>query len=435
MGILWTLGDIFSYKIVKMSKISLIKLFSRLISIPTSLIIAGLLSLSCTGPSPQVREFENDSALKVTPPETFKVLTYNVWHGLHVGPYWVELTESPETQKARFLLQVNQMARAAPDIILLQEVNLLPTMADEYVEALRKFGLEYSEIHQVDACGLRLSKNLAIISDLNNGMVTLVKKKYRLNRIKSLKTLGSFGMCRSTWGFQLQELRYALISEITWPGSETKYLVANVHKHSSFDNSIKFLKQVKELTGGKQSKLYSQISKPFKSSKRKRKRGLRLLMEELKRLQKKGGYAGILVGGDFNFDPYSREYKKALNLGLLDTHEMAIRDRELYTWDPDGNDLIVEDVETIIPQILDRAVSKASSTAQAAILSAFQEDMLRPKRIDYIFVDSFLPNAPLRQELFGLAKDQDGLPASDHYGVLNIYSLNQIGLERKIKPN
>ena len=287
-----------------MSKISLIKLFSRLISIPTSLIIAGLLALSCTGPSPQVRELENVSALKVTPPETFKVLTYNVWHGLHVGPFWVELTESPEIQKARFLLQVNQMAKAAPDIILLQEVNLLPTRADKYVKALRKFGLEYSEIHQVDACGLRLSKNIAIISDLNNGMVTLVKKKYRLNRIKSLKTLGSFGMCRSTWGFQLQELRYALISEITWPGSGTKYLVANVHKHSSFDNSIKFLEQVKELTGEEQSKLYSQISKPFKNSQRKRKRGLRRLMEELKRLQKNGGYAGILVGGDFNFDPY-----------------------------------------------------------------------------------------------------------------------------------
>jgi hypothetical protein len=40
-----------------------------------------------------------------------------------------------------------------------------------------------------------------------------------------------------------------------------------------------------------------------------------------------------------------------------------------------------------------------------------------------------LPNARLRQELFGLDKGPDGLPASDHYGVLNIYSLNQIGVE------
>ncbi len=128
------------------------------------------------------------------------------------------------------------------------------------------------------------------------------------------------------------------------------------------------------------------------------------------------------MGGDFNFDPNSPEYKKALNLGLLDTHEIAVRDGELYTWDPAGNDLIVDDDETIIPRILGKAVSRASDTAQAAILTAYQEDMLRLKRLDYIFVDSFLPNAHLRQELFGLNEGPDGMPASDHYGIINIYT-------------
>ena len=265
---------------------------------------------------------------------------------------------------------------------------------------------------------------LCIIPDLNNGLVTLVKKEYQLNRIKGLKILGRFGMCRSTRGFQLQELRYALISEVTWPGSGTKYLVANVHKHSGYDASIKFLQQVKELTDGDQSQLYSQIKKPFKNAERKRKMGLIRLMEALNRMREDGGYAGILLGGDFNFEPDSHEYKKELELGLLDTHEIAIRDGELYTLDPVGNDLILDGDEPIIPQLLSKAISKASRTDQAAILAAYQEDMKRPKRIDYIFVDSFLPNARLRQELFGLIKDPDGLPASDHYGVLNIYSLN-----------
>ncbi len=392
------------------------------------------LLLSVTACTSATRQDINKTAFtKVTtaktPPETFKVLTYNVWHGLHVGPFWVTLTESPEKQKARFQLQVNQIAKAAPDIILLQEVNPLPKRAKEYVEALHEFGLEYSEVHQVDACGLRMSKKKAIISDLNNGLVTLVKKEYQLNRIKGLKILGRFGMCRSTRGFQLQELRYALVAEITWPGSGAKYLVANVHKHSGYDASIKFLQQVKELTDEDQPQLYSQIKKPFKNSQRKRKKGLVRLMEALNRLREDGGYAGILLGGDFNFEPSSREYKKALELGLLDTHEMAIRDGELYTLDPIGNDLILDGDEPIIPQLLSKAISKASHTDQAAVLAAYREDMQRPKRIDYIFVDSFLPDAYLRQELFGLDKDPDGLPISDHYGVLNIYSLNQIGVE------
>ncbi len=405
-----------------MSKCHLIKLFSGLTSISTAIIIAAFWMLSCTGPSPQVREPEKVSVPKAFPPETFKVLTYNVWHGLHVGPFWVTVSESPEKQEARFQQQVYQMAKAAPDIIFLQEVNPLPTRAEEYVEALNEFGLEYSEVHQVDACGLRASRKKALIPDLNNGLVTLVKKEFQLNRIKGLKILGSFGMCRSTRGFQLQEMRYALIAEITWPGTATRYLVANVHKHSGYDASIKFLQQVKELTDGDQSQLYSQIKKPFKDSERKRKKGLIRLMEALNRLREDGGYAGILLGGDFNFEPESHEYKKALKLGLLDTHEMAIRDGELYTLDPVENDLILDGDEPIIPHLLSKAVSKASPTDQAAILAAYQEDMQRPRRIDYIFVDSFLPNAYLRQELFGLDKGSDGLPASDHYGVLNVYS-------------
>ena len=397
-------------------------LFSRFAYISTAVTIAGLFILSCAGPSPQISKTEKVPAPKAFPPKTFKVLTYNVWHGLHAGPFWVTLIESPEQQEARFRLQVNQMIKEAPDIILLQEVNPLPKRAEEYVEALNEFGLEYTEVHQVDACGLRVSAKKALIPELNNGLVTLVKKEYQVKRIQGLKILGSFGMCRSTWGFQLQELRYALIVEITWPGSEIKYLVANVHKHSGFDASTKFLQQVKELKGKDASQVYSQIKKPFKDSQRKRKEGLTLLMEALSRLRHDGGYAGILLGGDFNFEPDSREYKKALKLGLLDTHEMAVREGELYTLDPVGNDLILDGDEPIIPQLLSRIVSKESRTNQAAILAAYKEDRQRPKRIDYIFVDSFLPDASVRQELFGTDEGPDGLPASDHYGVLNIYS-------------
>ena len=47
-----------------------------------------------------------------------------------------------------------QMAQA--DVILLQEVNPLPEKAEACVTALKTLGAEYSEVHQVDACGIRL---------------------------------------------------------------------------------------------------------------------------------------------------------------------------------------------------------------------------------------------------------------------------------------
>ena len=49
--------------------------------------------------------------------------------------------------------------------------------------------------------------------------------------------------------------------------------------------------------------------------------------------------------------------------------------------------------------------------------------MTRPRQIDHIFVDSFLPEYCLEQRLFGVENGDDGRPGSDHYGLLNIYTL------------
>ncbi len=386
-------------------------------------LILQLFLTACAAPSSSDPEPEALQTLHAPAPAQFKVLTYNTWHGLHVGPYWVRLQESPETRQARFDLQVRQMAEEAPDIILLQEVNPLPRKARDYVRALAELGLEYTEVHQVDGCGLRISKRMALIPDLNNGLAILAKRELRQKRIKGLKILGGFGMCRSGRGFQLHELRYALISEITWPGNTTRYLVATVHKHSGFEASARFLEKLSDSESETKAAAHSQIAKEFKRSVAKRKAGLRILMQALEGLKQKEGYEAVLIGGDFNFVPGSREYEKALRLGLVDTHEVAHRAGELYTHDPVRNDLILDGDEPIVPNVVRTAIAKESPEDQLAIVAAYQEDMQLPKRIDYIFVDSFLPEACLRQVLFGLDKGSDGLPASDHYGVLNTWSL------------
>ena len=88
--------------------------------------------------------------------ERLRILTYNVLHGLKVHGWSVTPGESAEARKARLQLQVRQLALAQPDVILLQEVNPLPEMAEAYVTALKQEGLQYTEVHQVDACGIRL---------------------------------------------------------------------------------------------------------------------------------------------------------------------------------------------------------------------------------------------------------------------------------------
>jgi hypothetical protein len=66
-------------------------------------------------------------------PESFAVMTWNVWHGLDTGEFWVTLAESPEENQARLQHQVAQLAAERPDVIFLQEVNPLPERALDFV--------------------------------------------------------------------------------------------------------------------------------------------------------------------------------------------------------------------------------------------------------------------------------------------------------------
>lgn len=147
-----------------------------ILTIGLALIVGG-----CSTWEHEIFEEEFDESYQ---PARFKILTYNIWHGLHVGPYWVRLDEKPDQYEARFNLQVRQIAEAAPDLMFLQEVNPLPQQAARFVEALQQMGLEYSEIHQVDACGLRASQAVALMPDLNNGMVILAKPYLKLKKIQ-----------------------------------------------------------------------------------------------------------------------------------------------------------------------------------------------------------------------------------------------------------
>ena len=128
--------------------------------------------------------------------KTFTVLTYNTLHGLEVGKFWVRQIETDERYRARFTWRIKQLAEAQSDVILLQEVNPLPAMAHDYVGALAQQGLHYAEVHQVDACGLRLAPGLAILPGLNNGLVILAKAPLTIRKLDGLKLSDeeSFGL-------------------------------------------------------------------------------------------------------------------------------------------------------------------------------------------------------------------------------------------------
>ena len=273
-------------------------------------------------------------------PDTFTVLTYNAWHGLDTGEFWVTRSETPAQHEARLQFQVAQMATTRPDLILLQEVNPLPTQAERYVQALAGLGLDYDAVHQVDACGIRLSGSAALIPGLNNGLVVLARHPLQLRKLSGLKLSGDLGRCDSASGVQLEELRYALIADITLPETGQHYLVASTHLHSGIESGADFLERLDRAHQGGYLARYPAFRWTIEQSRLRRIGELDTLTRELRRFRREGTYAGFAAGGDFNFEPDFPEYQEAVSLRLTDAFTVATRNDDFYTADPRSNRLI-----------------------------------------------------------------------------------------------
>ena len=357
-----------------------------------------------------------------TGPETFTVLTYNVWHGLDTGEFWVTASETLEASEARLQFQVAQIAAAQPDVILLQEVNPLPARAEQYVQALADRGLHYDEVHQVDACGIRLRGQTALIPGLNNGLAILARRTLQLRKLTGLKLSGDLGLCDSASGVQLEELRYAVIGDVTIPETGEHYLVASTHLHSGIEAGAPFLATLERAHRTGYLPRYPEFRWDVEQDRLRRIGELDRLTRTLRSFRRQGAYVGFAAGGDFNFEPDFPEYEEALLLKLTDGYHLAQQTEELYTADPQHNGLIDIGDDTAFPDPLQRVFNELPPDLATKAHAVYLTEARRPRRIDYLWMESFFTGYCVRQELFGTELDEKGRPASDHYGVLTTFS-------------
>jgi endonuclease/exonuclease/phosphatase family metal-dependent hydrolase len=352
---------------------------------------------------------------------TFKVLTYNTLHGLEVSKLWVRQVETDERRGARFMLRIKQLAEAQPDVILLQEVNPLPAMAENYVQGLKQQGLEYAEVHQVDACGLRLAPGLAILPGLNNGLVILAKAPLMITKLDGLKLSGPIGGCGDYAGVQFGELRYALLAEVTDAATGMTYLVATMHLHSGIERDAKVLQDLMEAHSQGHLQHYDQLMAELKLDEQRRQMELHVLMEELRQHQMHRHYAGIVFGGDMNFESGSPEHQQLERAGFSDTAQLAVGMPMWNTYDPMSNPLAGHEEEALPPAFLE-AIAKEMKMDQDEALKRYRHAVGMARRIDFLFSMAFMSNACLTQELFGKPELTGDPTSSDHYGVLNTYT-------------
>jgi endonuclease/exonuclease/phosphatase family metal-dependent hydrolase len=400
-----------------------LKIPIRLIFLAHVLLTCIALLEGCSSSGPETRGLEQNAKRM----NRISVLTYNTLHGLEVGRYSVRPGESEEAHAARLGLQIEQMAAAAPDLMLLQEVNPLPGRARMYVDGLKKAGLEYDEVHQVDACGIRLVGNVAVVPGLNNGLVVLAKAPLRIRKLEGLKLSGGIGGCRDSTGVQFGELRYALIAEIENPATQRKILAVSLHLHSGIERDEYFIQRINEaqLQGRipKEGEA-QQILAALAEDRDRRIEELRTLVQKLRTLQAEGNYVGVVIGGDFNFEPDSPEYRTLYDAGLKDTHLLARHTGELYSYDPKNNP-VAQHEEVELPPALNSIVQAMPEEERQKIIDGYRRGLSMARRIDFIFAMRYGPadpNACLRQELFGKPSPVTLDVGSDHYGVLDTYT-------------
>jgi endonuclease/exonuclease/phosphatase family metal-dependent hydrolase len=359
------------------------------------------------------------------PMQRLTVLTYNTLHGLEPNGLTVKASESKEARQARLDLQFRQPSAIQPDVMLLQEVNPLPEMAEQYVSAMKGYGVEYRAVHQVDACGVRLAPGLAIVPGLNNGLAVLAKAPLTLRKVQGLKLSGGFGRCDDYMGFQSGELRYALLAEVANPNTGRKLLTVSLHLHSGIERNAFFIRKIRTAVqeGKVRAEDFEDIVAAMEQDQTRRLEEIRLLLKEVQKLYAAGSYLGVLVGGDFNFEPDDPEYRELERAGLKDTYAMATPETEVYSLDPQRNVSAGQSIGDT-PSALRAAMRRLPESQQPKILAGYQKGISEARRVDFLFLmrdPSQHGTGCFKQELFGQADVGSSAPASDHYGVLVTY--------------
>jgi endonuclease/exonuclease/phosphatase family metal-dependent hydrolase len=132
---------------------------------------------------------------------------------------------------------------------------------------------------------------------------------------------------------------------------------------------------------------------------------------------------GVVVGGDFNFEPDDPEYRELERAGLKDTYAMASPETEVYSLDPQRNVIAAHGAREV-PSTLRAAIRRLPESQQQKILEGYQKGIAQARRVDFLFLMRKPADGPagcFQQQLFGESEAVAAAPGSDHYGVLVTY--------------
>lgn len=308
---------------------------------------------------------------------SLKILTLNVWSGLdYRGTFKFGEYESDARRERRFETFMSQIKEFVPDVIFLQEAN----PSGNYASRVAK-ELDYDEIHHVCNAGIKLGP-IGIPINSKEGIVILSKKELQLEEIDVVKLAGSLGVYGDLISLHFDESIFALVGKIKI--NNTPVYLVNVHLSAepAFDSS----------------QVGNRISQVIK------------LMKYLSKFEE----YPIILGGDFNATPESKEIKLITKeIKYFDTFKKNSSEN-VFTWDP-----LVNTNTNFSTSYFDACGKRLS---EKEMKSADYDKV--PRRIDYIFLNNkFLHDDVLNTKII-FNSPIDDVFVSDHFGVVTTINLD-----------
>lgn len=354
-----------------------------------SWLLAAILTLFCT----QGFSFGFCAEARAKKPSVFsgeiRALTINVWSGLTYKGFF-KMGRYPDDPERRYQSLVAAIRKLQPDIIAVQEANPLPYYANRLAA-----DLDHQVIYNVALGGIRFGP-VGIPANMREGGAILVKKPSSITSLGKRRLEGT-GIATNGFCFHFGEITQALLGRVEIEGKVLYVYSAHLHSGpflgSALDASLKRIALEVD-----QAKL-DLARKEVEDGIQRRKVEIDNLIKWVEQTLPPGMPAIIL--GDFNTTVDSGELNPLLAGGKwVDTFRLKNPYDEGFTWDPFHNPNAREAKKPLKPYEL---------------LCAYHDRY--SNRIDFIFANNNISHNDVLESRVVLSPE-DGVCASDHYGVL-----------------
>jgi endonuclease/exonuclease/phosphatase family metal-dependent hydrolase len=340
--------------------------------------------------------------------QTLRFATANIWSGLdYRGVFTVGEFESPAIRHQRLKLLIEELKALQPDVIALQEVNPVSTLAADIAKEL-----DFDCIHQRVNAGIKLGC-IGIPWNLNEGQVILARKNLHLEFVDVWDLSTGFGIFGNGASLHFSDRNIALVGKIRVDSLDL--YVANLLLSAAVpdDSTARFIaRQIASRQQMPAEEIPKVVEDCFPDAQR-RKKSVEWLSETLRER-----FAGrpFVILGDFNATPTQEEIRKLTDSGaVVDAAKVAGMDQAV-TWDAERN--------TNIQYSVCACDAQGRMLDVYGLLSAWYDGQSR--RIDYVFLnEQFKPNDVVGAQLL-LHEPKDSLFASDHYGFMATVDLTRL---------